>query len=183
MKRIFLSLISIVLLILVSSAPAFPYSKCYFTPYKETVEGFGNRLTLSNILKLMSLPSNQAKELLIKAGYKVDRSTNTLIRQDHYAQDPDNILYQVGFKESTMGFRKMLIFTQPEMRMIQDSFIAGGYTVKRVVPRKGARWTKIYQKTGYPTFSISMLLLSDDDKNGTSFPYEDYIYCLICEKK
>lgn len=160
----------------------YSYSKNNFTPYKETVKGFGNRLTLANILKLMSLPSNQARELLIKAGYKIDKSNNTLFRPDHYAQDPDNVLYDVTFKQGTKGFRQLIIYTQPEMRMIQDSFIAGGYSVKRVKPRKGARWTKIFQKNGSPTFSLSMLLLNESDKNARFLPYNEYVYCLICEK-
>lgn len=62
-------LILSVVLLISSLCPVsvYSYSRNYFTPYKETVKGFGNRLTLSNILKLMSLPSNQARELLIKA--------------------------------------------------------------------------------------------------------------------
>lgn len=158
------------------------YSQKYFSPYTPTVKGFDNRLTLQNILKLTSLPANQARELLIKAGYKVDKSTNTLYRVDYYAHDSDAILYQVGFKEGTKGFRKLIIYTQPEMRMITASLITGGYTVTQVKARKGARWTKIFQKKGYPTYSISMLLLPGMDSQAQSYNYDDYVYCLICEK-
>ena len=157
------------------------YHHSFFSAYTPKVKGFENRLTLDNILKLSSLTSERARELLIKAGYKEDKETKTILREDYYAKDPNNILYQFVFKTGTKGFRQLIIFTQPEYRMIQQSFLAGGYTEKRVVPRKGARWTKIYQKKGFPTYSISLLLFPGMEGAHT-YPYEDYTYSLICEK-
>lgn len=181
LRDIFPFIISL-LILCAYSQESYAYSQQYFRPYKATVEGFENRLTLSNILRLTSLPSAQARELLIKAGYKVDRSTNTLIREDYYAHNSDVILYQVGFKENTKGFRKLLIFSLPEMQMIQASFLAGGYTATLVKPRKGAKWTKIFYKKGYPIYSLSMLLLSGMDEQAATYDYYEYVYCLICEK-
>lgn len=153
-----------------------------FTPYKAKVKGFENRLTLDNILKITSLPSNQAKQLLINAGWSIDKENGTLYKNDHFSKQLDIRMYQAGFKENTKGFRQLIIYSQPEMRIIDAAFIGGGYSMRRVIPRKGARWTRIYEKKGFPTYSLSMLLFNDMNKNAQFYNYEQYIYSLICEK-
>ena len=177
-----LSFLLIIIILFGLNIEVLAYSKSNFKNYKPKVEGFENRLTLNNILKLTSMPSAQAKDLLLKAGWKYDKESQALVKEDFYAHDSDVVLYMAGFKEGTKGIRKLLIFTQPEMRIIQSSFLAGGYSETRVVPRKGARWTKVYQKKGFPTYSISMLLMDGMVKNALNYSYDEYVYCLICEK-
>ena len=181
LKRIF-SILLLMAGLLFAPAVSYAYSQNYFKEYKPTVPGFGNRLSLANILKITSLPASQAKALLKKAGYKEEKSSGSLYREDFYAQDSDHLLYQIGFKEGTKGFRKLIIYTQPEMRFIESDFLAAGFTMTRVKPRKGARWTKVYQKKGYPTYSMSMLLLPGMEHDARYYNFDDYVYCLICEK-
>lgn len=153
-----------------------------FRPYQPKVKGFDNRLTLDNILKLSSLTPAQVKDLLLKAGWNVQSSNNSLYKSDHYAGTSDVLLYAVGFTGAKKGFGKLIIYKQPEMRMIEASLLAGGYKVTQVKPRQGARWTKIYQKSGYPTYSISMMLMPGMNSRAQTYDYDEYMYCLICEK-
>lgn len=157
----------------------------YFIQYKAKVKGFENRLSLKNILDLTSMPSNEARQLLLKAGYNPYKGNQMLIRTDHYAHHTSVMLYSVNFSErrGSIGFKNIIIFTQPEMRIIQTAFLAGGYTETRVIPRKGARWTKVYRKKGFPTYSISMMLFSEMKERAQFYAFEDYTYCLICEKR
>lgn len=165
-----------------TSQEAQAFSPDYFTPYVAKVKGFENRLSFNNILELTKMPSNEAKDLLLKAGWKLDKESQSLVHADHYQRDSDARIYQAGFKPGTNGFRKLFIYTQPEMRYISNEFLANGYKETLVVPRKGARWTKVYTKKGFPTYSISMLLFSDMTPNAQTYNYYDYMYCLICEK-
>ena len=174
-----------VIFILFSVQPAFSYDPKFFTPYKPTVKGFENRLSLKNILDLTSMPSSEARQLLLKAGYSKYEDTESLVKSDHYAHYNNITLYMVNFwkDKNSIGFRNIIIFTQPEMQFIQAEFLADGYSETRVIPRKGARWTKVYTKSGFPTYSISMLLFQDMNKRALVYDYDHYWYCLICEKR
>lgn len=175
----------VVIFLLSFSEATYAYSPSFFSPYKAKVKGFENRLSLKNILDLTAMPSSEAQQLLLKAGYKQYKGNQMLIKDDYYAHDTNNVIYSVIFNKSgnTKGFKNIIIFTQPEMRIIQTAFLAGGYTETHVVPRKGARWTKVYEKKGYPTYSISMMLLPNMDESAQFYDYDDYTYCLICEKR
>ncbi len=175
----------VAILLLTLSEHAYAYSPSFFKPYKAKIQGFENRLTLKNILDLTAMPSSKAQQLLLKAGYKQYKGNQMLTKDDYYAHDSDKLLYSVNFSKNSnaKGFKNIVIFTQPEMRIIQTAFLGGGYTETRVVPRKGARWTKVYRKKGYPTYSISMLLFPDMNARAQSYDYDEYVYCLICERR
>lgn len=170
------------ILLLCASIPTAAESLDNFRPYKVRVKGYDNRLTAQNIHQLNRLSSSYAKEILLKVGYTVDEETGLLIKNDHYSSD---MIYAINLNkgDKAKGYKNITIFSQPEMRVIRESFLADGYDEYYVRPRKGARWTKIYYKEGAPTYSISMLLFPDMNKHAQSYSYEDYTYTLICEKK
>lgn len=185
--KMFFKVLLCAIALLSTAESLYAYSPKFFRQYRAKVSGFENRLTLKNILDLTAMSSSEAQQLLIKAGYEKDEETGALFKGDHYAHynTADVPIYMVNFnrEKNATGFKNIIIVHQPEMRIIQTAFLAGGYTETRVIPRKGARWTKIYSKKGYPTYSISMLLLPNMNARALSYNFPDYIYCLICEKR
>lgn len=175
---------ALLLLILVAgvSLPCNAESKqIYFHNYRPVVAGWGNRLSFNNILYLTKTPAKEARKLLKKIGYK-PVNNNWLLWEEYYQHSQ---IYAINFFDDPKraGFKSIIIHYQPEMRIIADELLAAGYDETRVVPRKGARWTKVYQKKGMPTYSISLLLTEGKDEFTNDFSYDESYYCLICEKQ
>lgn len=155
-----------------------------FRNYTPKVQGYGNRLTAQNILSLTAMPSSQGRALLTKVGYKpYEGNPYLLYTYDFY--NPSQPLYMIKFPKeaNATGFFIIHIFSQPEMRIIAHELMSLGYNEYRVRPRDGAIWTKVYQKSGSPTYSISLPLFPGMNPQAQSFNYEEYNYYLVCEKK